>query len=1009
MIPLQLSLINFLSYREAILDFRGLHTACICGSNGAGKSSLLEAITWAIWGQSRAATDDDVINAGAQNVRVDFTFVNNQQTYRVIRSRQRGKSSAVEFQIETEVDKFRSISGKGLRATQHQIVTTLKLDYDTFINSSYLRQGRADEFMLRRPNERKQILADLLKLDQYEQLAVQAKDASKQFKGQTQQLEQSIEPLQQQLEQKESIKQAQVELVKELKKLQSKQEIERQKLQQLQAKEQQRQTWQQQITWQQTQYQNLSQDCIRLGEDCQSLKTQLQDVNQILSKASEIQGGYEKLQLLRQEEEILAGKFTASQDAQQQKRELEQQLNQQVNELNVQIRQTQTRLENLEQQEQEIEQIISRGKEIAAALEKLHSHRQRLQKLDQLQLQVSPLLQRHHTLQTELEKKQAQLTARWEQLKNSAQEIAAQVEQVPQVRSSAVAVESEIGELEKKRVRQQRVLEKGQERRTFQEKLQERQRTCERQVGELQQKLAMLHRQDAICPLCERELDEHYHQRVVSKTETEQQDIQEEFWIIREQIAVCESELQVLRGEYAQLSKELAGYDTLMLQKGQLEAQLEASLDKYERLEAIKVETENLERALAAGNYALELQTELQVLNQELAQLNYDEQTHALVRGDVERWRWAEIKQAKIEEANRRQERINRQKPDILVQIESLQQSITQLQQNSSLQQQIRAVEQRIATLNYNRSYHQEVTTALRQAQDWQLHYQQLQQAQEQKPPLQSRIDELELALQERYQAQAAMQKQLATMVAQMEQVTDYSQEIATLEGQIHQRRRHLDDLLAQQGSLTQQLNYLDNLQSQYQDNCERLQKLRQQCRVYQELAQAFGKNGIQALMIENVLPQLEAQTNQILSRLTGNQLHVQFLTQKAGRSKRSRKQESKLIDTLDILIADAQGTRPYETYSGGEAFRINFAIRLALARLLAQRSGTSLQMLIIDEGFGTQDAQGCDRLVAAINAISADFSCILTVTHMPQFKEAFQTRIEVLKTNQGSQLRLSN
>lgn len=92
----------------------------------------------------------------------------------------------------------------------------------------------------------------------------------------------------------------------------------------------------------------------------------------------------------------------------------------------------------------------------------------------------------------------------------------------------------------------------------------------------------------------------------------------------------------------------------------------------------------------------------------------------------------------------------------------------------------------------------------------------------------------------------------------------------------------------------------------------------------------------------------------------------------------------------------------------GGEAFRINFSIRLALARLLAQRAGTSLQMLIVDEGFGTQDAEGCDRLIAAINAIASDFSCILTVTHMPQFKEAFQTRIEVQKTQLGSQLSLS-
>jgi DNA repair protein SbcC/Rad50 len=61
--------------------------------------------------------------------------------------------------------------------------------------------------------------------------------------------------------------------------------------------------------------------------------------------------------------------------------------------------------------------------------------------------------------------------------------------------------------------------------------------------------------------------------------------------------------------------------------------------------------------------------------------------------------------------------------------------------------------------------------------------------------------------------------------------------------------------------------------------------------------------------------------------------------------------------------------------------------------------------MLIINERFGTWDLEGCERLIAAINAIAADFACILTVTHMPSLKEAFQTRIEVTKTESGSQL----
>ncbi|PSB40258.1 ATP-binding cassette family protein, partial [filamentous cyanobacterium Phorm 6] len=101
MIPIQLTLKNFLSYREAALDFRGLHTACICGPNGAGKSSLLEAIAWSLWGCCRSDTEDDIIHIGEIDVRVDFTFSTGGQIYRVIRNRRRGQSGSLEFQVAT--------------------------------------------------------------------------------------------------------------------------------------------------------------------------------------------------------------------------------------------------------------------------------------------------------------------------------------------------------------------------------------------------------------------------------------------------------------------------------------------------------------------------------------------------------------------------------------------------------------------------------------------------------------------------------------------------------------------------------------------------------------------------------------------------------------------------------------------------------------------------------------------------------------------------------------------
>ena len=107
--------------------------------------------------------------------------------------------------------------------------------------------------------------------------------------------------------------------------------------------------------------------------------------------------------------------------------------------------------------------------------------------------------------------------------------------------------------------------------------------------------------------------------------------------------------------------------------------------------------------------------------------------------------------------------------------------------------------------------------------------------------------------------------------------------------------------------------------------------------------------------------------------------------------------------EELEIMVGDEVGTRSYETFSGGEAFRIDFALRIALSKLLARRSGAPLPILFIDEGFGSQDAAGQERLKEAIQSIQDDFQKIIVITHVEQVKESFPARIEVTKTSSGS------
>ena len=76
MIPVKLAIRNFMPYRDNVppLQFTGIHTASIWGNNGNGKSALIDAMTWALWGRTRAKSDDDLIHLGQTEMEIEFDF-----------------------------------------------------------------------------------------------------------------------------------------------------------------------------------------------------------------------------------------------------------------------------------------------------------------------------------------------------------------------------------------------------------------------------------------------------------------------------------------------------------------------------------------------------------------------------------------------------------------------------------------------------------------------------------------------------------------------------------------------------------------------------------------------------------------------------------------------------------------------------------------------------------------------------------------------------------------------
>src|SRR5438477_4351222 len=108
MIPIRLSVRNFMCYRgDAVtLDLTGVQLACLSGENGAGKSALLGAITWALWGKARErVSDDELISQGTFEMEVEYEFSLGEADYRVVRKRSRkGTSGTTILELHMRAD-----------------------------------------------------------------------------------------------------------------------------------------------------------------------------------------------------------------------------------------------------------------------------------------------------------------------------------------------------------------------------------------------------------------------------------------------------------------------------------------------------------------------------------------------------------------------------------------------------------------------------------------------------------------------------------------------------------------------------------------------------------------------------------------------------------------------------------------------------------------------------------------------------------------------------------------
>ncbi|MCI0551622.1 MAG: SMC family ATPase [Anaerolineae bacterium] len=319
-------------------------------------------------------------------------------------------------------------------------------------------------------------------------------------------------------------------------------------------------------------------------------------------------------------------------------------------------------------------------------------------------------------------------------------------------------------------------------------------------------------------------------------------------------------------------------------------------------------------------------------------------------------------------------------------------------------QKQLARLKKELAKLGYDASAHddaREKESELRSAEE---EYSSLKAASEVSKQIQSEISNLRSETANRRSEIINLEADYQTAKKNLESAEAEAPNLFTAERELFRLREEENKKRSELGGAQQRVDVLSTQRTRKAQFETEREELLKQIAQHKTLERAFGKDGVPALLIEQALPQIETKANDLLDRLSDGQMSIRFVTQAEYKDKK----RDDLKETLDIQISDSAGIRAYEMYSGGEAFRVNFAVRLALSEILAQRKGARLQTLVIDEGFGSQDARGRQRLLEAINLVKDDFAKILVITHLDELKDAFPSRIEVEKTERGSTVRVT-
>lgn len=999
MIPISLHLSNFLSYGPDLspLDFTSFHTACLSGNNGNGKSALLDGLTWALWGKARNATPS-LLRLGQSEMRAEFVFDLEGERYRVTRGYLKNKRSSATLEVnvlDSASGLFRPITRPSVGESQGLIDGLLRMNYETFLSSAYLKQGQADRFSQQPPGDRKKVLAEILGLGRYQEIADKAREESRTLDARVAALDTQIESVEKllatrgEVQEKFTLYQDAVRtFTPEIEKLQA--TVDEKTAMRIRLDERRKRA---------THIEDEAREVTARAEKLQNAHVELQrrheEIEQWRAQSEEIAREMEQYGAAK--DALARWDAAATQHAalREEHTRLKEIVDAAAADLRRQLADVQARVSHQENVLRSSETTLANGADISrrAALLKTaraeetdfasrraaHDQAQESWREADAALRAARLQHENAlaTLQKQVQESEAAL-ARVQALK-------------PQLARAedALAATSEAG-ASIETLQQQRL--------EYESQLLQLKQRCEAEKASIaagEDKLRVLQENpDAQCPLCRSGLGEHGRDHIESN-------LAAEIEAARARIDAWTSEGRSVQKTKAALEEPLRAAQNILREAPQLNAEAARLRHALEEAGAIASNSTVLseqwkvaQAALESGAFAPEqTQTEREAQSA-LDAIGYDRAAHQATAARVQELSSVEREALALDHARELKAQSETALAQLTPDLARLQQELEAGEYAREANAELIRVRSEAKDLGYSeeaRAAHREARALWDTLQHAPVRWDRLQNELSQSGRVANQIADNAAALADANLTRERLDKEAAA-------VGDVALQLAACERALHEAQTHLkqlrDDEREARTELGKQQQALDELTRRETERASLAEERKTKAReafVLTQTGKAFGKDGIQALIIENAIPEIQDDANAILRRLTRNEMQISLESQREKQSGGTR-------ETLDIKISDDKGTREYLLFSGGEAFRADFALRIALSKLLARRAGTQLRTLIIDEGFGTQDSEGLQNMIECIQTIAQDFSKVLVVTHLDVIKNAFPTRIEVHK-----------